>query len=65
MAEGDPAFGQIVWRKFQRDLVARKYANSVAAKPSREVRKHHPFVFQLDAEETAGEFLQQDRKSVV
>jgi len=31
MPEGDPAFGQIVGRKFQRNLVSGKHADAVAA----------------------------------
>jgi len=50
VTEGDPAFGQIVGRKFEGYFVARQYANAIPAKAAREVRKHHAFMFQLHAE---------------
>ena len=58
MTEGDPAFGQIVGGKFERDFVARKHPDSVAAQPACEMREHYPFVFQLNAEKTAGKLFQ-------
>jgi hypothetical protein len=57
MAEGDAAFGQIVWREFQRDFVARQHANAVAAKSACEVREHYALVLQLNAEQAARKFL--------
>jgi hypothetical protein len=56
--EGDSAFGQIVGGKFQRHFVARQNAYAVPAQSAREVRQHHALMFQLDAEQPAGEFLE-------
>ena len=58
MAEGDAAFSQIVGRQFQSDFVARQNADTVAAQPAGQVGKNNPFMLQLNAEETAGKFLQ-------
>src|SRR5712671_5921514 len=57
MTEGDPAFGQIVRREFQRDFIARQNANTIPPETAREVRQNHPFMLELDAEQTAGKFL--------
>jgi hypothetical protein len=50
MTERDPALRQIVRGEFQSDFVTRQNANSVAAEPSRQVRKYNSFMFELDAE---------------
>ena len=58
MAERDPAFGQIVRGKLQRDLVARQHANAIAAKPARQMRKNDALMFQLDTKQTARKLLE-------
>lgn len=50
MTEGDPAFGQIVGGKLQRDFVARQNANAIAAQPAGQMRQYDPVVLQLNAE---------------
>jgi hypothetical protein len=58
MAESDPAFGQIVWREFKGDFVARQNANAIPAEPAREVRQYDAFVLELHAEKSAGELFE-------
>ena len=58
MAKSDSALGQIVGRHFQRDLVASQHAYSIPPQPAREMSQDDAFVFELHAEQTAGEFLQ-------
>ncbi len=57
MPEGDAAFGQIVGGKFQRDLIARQNADAIAAQASRQMGQDDALVFELHAEQPAGEFL--------
>ena len=57
MPEGDPAFGQIVGGEFQGYFVASEHPNAVSAKPSGQVSENDAIMFQLDAKQTAGEFL--------
>jgi len=58
MPEGDSAFGQIVGGKLEGHFVAGKYANAIATQTPREVGKHYALMFQLNTEESAGEFLE-------
>ena len=58
MTEGDPAFGQIVGGKFEGYFVACQNAYAVASKAACQMREDYFFMFQLDAEKPAGEFLQ-------
>src|SRR5579871_3516795 len=58
VAEGDPAFGEIVGRQFQGNPVASQYANTVAPQSAGEMGQHDAVVLQLHAEQTAGELLQ-------
>ena len=58
MTERNSAFGEIVRGEFQCDLVARQNADAIASQPARQVSQHDPLVFQLHAEQTAGEFFQ-------
>jgi hypothetical protein len=57
MAERDSTFGEIVRGEFQSDFIARQNADAIAAEPARQVGQHNPLVFELNAEQTAGEFL--------
>jgi hypothetical protein len=57
MAESDTALGEVVRGEFEGDFVASQNAYTVAAKPTREMRKHQAFVLKLHTEFTAGEFL--------
>ena len=57
MTECDSAFGEIVRGKFQRDLIAGQDADAIAAKPARQVSQHYTLVFELYAEQAAGEFF--------
>jgi len=57
MPESDAAFGEIVRRKFHGYAVARQHADSVPPQPACQMREHHPFMFQLHAEQPAGELL--------
>ncbi len=58
MAERDPALGQIVGGKLQRDLVTRQHANAIAAKPASQMRQNHALMFQLNTEQTARKFFE-------
>src|SRR5207249_11816554 len=53
----DAAFGQVVWRKFERDTVASKHTDAITAQFARQVRQHGPLLVELDAKQAAGEFL--------
>ena len=57
MAERNSAFGEIVGGEFQSDFIAGQDANAIAAEPARQVGQHNPLVFELYAEQAAGEFL--------
>jgi hypothetical protein len=57
MTESDSTFGQIVGGEFEGDFVAGQNANAISAEPAREVGQDKPFVLKLDAEFTAGKFL--------
>jgi hypothetical protein len=58
MTEGDPAFGQIVGGKFERDFIASENSNSIAAQTAGQMGEDDSLMFQLHAEQTAGKFLQ-------
>jgi hypothetical protein len=58
MPESNSAFGQIVGGKFEGNFVTRQNADAIPAKPAGEVRKHYAFMFQLNAEQAAGKFLE-------
>ncbi len=57
MAECDSALGEIVGGEFQSDFIARQDADAIAAKPARQVSQHYTLVFELYAEQAAGEFF--------
>jgi hypothetical protein len=57
MPESDPALGQIVGGEFESDFVAGQNANAITAKPASQMGEDKAFVLKLDAEFTAGEFL--------
>ena len=57
MAVGDPALGQIVGRKLERDAVTRQYADAVAAKLSSQVGEDGAFLVELYTEQAAREFF--------
>jgi hypothetical protein len=57
MTERNSTFGEIVGGEFQSDFIARQNADAIAAEPARQVGQHNPLVFQLNAEQAAGEFL--------
>jgi hypothetical protein len=58
VAEGDAAFGEIVWRQFHGYLVARQNSNTIAAEAPGQVRQNNTVVLQLDSEQPTGEFLE-------
>ena len=57
MAEGDTALGEVVGGKFEGDFIAGQNADAIAAKAACEVSQDKTFVFKLNTEFTAGEFL--------
>ena len=57
MTVGDATFGEVVGGKFKGDFIAGQYANAIAAEPACEVSQNKTFMFKLDTEFTAGEFL--------
>src|SRR5690606_9859589 len=56
-AEHDPGPGQVIGRELHRDLVARKHPDVMHAHLARNMAKNHMAVFQLDAECSVGEVL--------
>jgi hypothetical protein len=57
MTERNSAFGEIVGGEFQSDFVTRQNADAIPAEPARQMRQNYALVFQLNAEQAAGEFL--------
>ena len=57
MAEGDPAFGQIVGGQLHGDLVPGKNTKAITAEAAGQVRQHHAVMLQLDTEQSTGKFL--------
>ncbi len=53
----DAALGKIIGRKLQGYAVSRQNPDPVTAKLSSQVRKHGAFLFELNAKQAAGEFL--------
>src|SRR3984957_7300024 len=58
VAKGDSPLGEVVPRQLQGDAVAGKDADAVAAQPAGQVREHDTVMFQLNAEQTARKFFQ-------
>jgi hypothetical protein len=58
MTEGNSAFGEIVGGEFQSDLIARQDADAIAAEPACRMGQHDTLMFELHAEQAAGEFFQ-------
>lgn len=58
MAEGDAAFGEIVRGKLKRYLVARQYADAIAAQTPRQMRQDYAVVVDLNTEFAARKLLQ-------
>ena len=50
MAEGNPAFGEIVRREFQRDAVASQHSDAIPPQATGEVCKYYPILLELYAE---------------
>lgn len=57
MPESDPALGQIVGGKLQRDFIAREDAYAIAPQASGQVGEDDAVVFELNAKQAAGEFF--------
>jgi hypothetical protein len=57
MTEGYAALGEIVRGQLHGDLVTRQNPDTVAAEAACQMGKHDALVFQLDAEQSTGEFL--------
>ena len=57
MAESDAAFCEVIRGKFKGNFVARQNTDTVAAKPTREVRQDQALVLKLHTEFSAGKFL--------
>ena len=57
MAVGDASLSQIVRGKLQSDAIACQNADTIASEFTSQVREHASLLIQLDAEQTAGEFL--------
>lgn len=57
MTVSDAAFGEIVGREFEGYPVAGEDADAVAAELAGEMREHHPFLIELNAELTRWELF--------
>jgi hypothetical protein len=57
MAVGDAALGQVVRGELEGDAVSGEDSNTIAAQLAGEVREDGALLVELDAEEAAGEFL--------
>ena len=58
MPEGDSALGKVVRRQFQGHFIARKDANAIPAQPASQVGQNYAVMFELYAEQPAGELFQ-------
>src|ERR1051325_9800768 len=58
VTEGDAALSQVVGRQFQGDPVAGQDANSIPPQAAGQVGQNNAVMFQLHAEQPAGEFFQ-------
>src|SRR5579883_2419047 len=57
VAVGDPALGQIVGGKFQRNAIARQNADSIAAELAGQMGQYGAVLVELHAEQAAWEFF--------
>jgi hypothetical protein len=58
VAEGDPAFSEVVRRQLHGDFIACQNPNSVTAQTTSQMGEYNTFVLQLDAKQSTGEFLE-------
>jgi hypothetical protein len=58
MTEGDAAFGQIIRRQFHRHLIPSQNPDAITAETAGEMSQNDAIVLELNAKQTAREFLE-------